>query len=157
MKKNKIKTLNFLDLNNQTLKNILNFSVYDVDKVIINCKNFEIEELQQKILSLYNVLFKLSQLRYNNEYDLFRYKPSNKDEEFWINCEIKYGEINIIYNTEGIMDIINLLDDCISNEENMLYDFIENKIQKIIGYQKRIIRGYAYFNINLKIEENIID
>lgn len=151
--------LDFLDLSNDTLKNIYDFQVYDADKIILNYKNFTQEEISKKALSLASTWGKLMKLLHE---DIISFQPETDDDKFWIRFENNEdGEIdNIECNTEEIMEIIQILNDVSGYESNNISFYIEQKVDDIITFRRKFRNakgvGKRYFNQDVKIIENLI-
>lgn len=148
----RVKILNIDNLNNETLKSIVEFKLFRCDKVIINCNSkITSEEIYSKILELNKVYCSLIELIFtDNDVSYDKLKHDNE----WFDVEVDNDNIivKVVRNDSILNEVLLLLtsSDCIEE----LCDNIYDKFYKdILFWDKVTAQGSKLdINVNCKIE-----
>lgn len=147
--KEKIKTIELYDLNDETLFKIINFSAYDCDKVIIKC-NMDItqEQINDKVIYLSDIQHELYNLLYGKMDVLY---DKEKHDNIWTNVEADETNTieSITYTTDIIHRAIALLESCddVYRLIDSLCDFVQDTFDRVFVFRNKFEgAGKRYFN-----------
>lgn len=159
----KTKTIELINLDNEELKKIVKVNCYNADIIKILYKNFSQEEIENKIISMGNVLSKLAIYIYSDDPDINKFPIETEDEKFWIKAEYDGNKVDSVeVNIDEVIDIIKLLNNTLEYIEdadikNALIDLVQLKIDETYMFRKHYGKGKAYFNYNLTIVTEDVD
>jgi len=153
----KLKKLSFTNLENDSLKDVVWFSAHNTDKVIVDVKDFDIDEVKRKMSSMWRVLKRLGDILYEDKEVIFSdYVSWSEDEKYWINISFKDEEIESIEaNDKVVYEVINVLYMILEREGgNCIDEILYDKVDEIYKFRLLYGEGKSYFNKNLKVEVN---
>lgn len=135
----KVKTVNFMDLTDETLLNLFKFNAYDCDEVVFNYNmdidRFEINKCILRLNKIFNEYLILLCDDYEDDYLIY---DSNKHDLKWIKLDYEENtnHITSITHDYRVLEIITLLTKILLDDDieiaflERFDSFIFNKFEK---------------------------
>lgn len=116
----KIKEFKMGGIDNESLKNLLEFSIHsNIDIINIKCdSNIKAKDVEKKLISMTNILSTLTCIFCDDLSEYKKYLKHTIDEQFWITIEEDRDNISVEDNIDDLIKIIDFLNSLEQNEDD---------------------------------------